>query len=145
MKTKTINTALEQRKEAFLWLQSQFPATFPSKAMPLKIGIFEEICALNIADSPKEIWIKKALRYYVNSTRYLRQMKTGNPRIDLKGNHSGLVREQDEVRANELLAIYQERQRIKNTKVEKSPPTNNVAQLTETVVGEQGRKSREGL
>ncbi|MBA2710251.1 MAG: hypothetical protein H0U57_06645 [Tatlockia sp.] len=39
-----------------------------------------------------QIWIKKALRDYVHSTRYLRQMKTGNPRIDLKGNHSGQVR-----------------------------------------------------
>ncbi|MBA2709429.1 MAG: hypothetical protein H0U57_02385 [Tatlockia sp.] len=79
MKTKIVNTALEKRNEALLWLQSQFPAAFSSNALPLKIGIFEEICALNLADSPKEIWIKKALRYFVHSTRYLRQMKTGNP------------------------------------------------------------------
>ncbi len=119
---------MEQKNDALLWLKSQFPAAFSSKALPLKIGIFEEICALNIADSPREIWIKKALRYYVNSPRYLRQMKTGNPRIDLTGNHSGQVRQQDEVRANELLAIYQERQTLKNTTKEKFPATNNVAQ-----------------
>ena len=96
----------EKRKEALAWLQTQFPATFPKQPVPLKIGIHQDIIALALADMPKMIHVRRALRHYVGSPHYLREMITDKPRIDLKGEQAGTVSELEATQAKERLANY---------------------------------------
>ena len=124
METKITSTDPNKRKEAFLWLQNQFPAAFSKTPTPLKIGIHEDIAALNLVDAPEHEWIKKALRYYTNSPRYLKQMIVGMPRIDLNGAVFGEVREPDAERAHRLLKEHQNKSALKKmneNKTEASP------------------------
>ncbi len=120
MEIKITGMDINKRKEAFLWLQNQFPAAFPKTPIPLKIGIYEDITTLNQVDAPEHEWIKKALRYYTNSPRYLKQMIAGMPRIDLNGDVSGEVREQDAERANRLLKERQNKSVLKKTNENKT-------------------------
>lgn len=99
-------TALEKRKEAWQWLQHQFPMAFPEKPIPLQVGVHEAILGLALSDMPKAMWIRRALRYYVNSPRYLREVVKDNSRINLQGEQSGFVSEEQAAYAKERLASY---------------------------------------
>ena len=84
----------------------QFPVTFPKQPVPLKIGIHQDIIAMALADMPKIIHIRRALRHYVGSPHYLREMITDKPRIDLKGELAGTVSELEATQAKERMANY---------------------------------------
>jgi ProP effector len=122
-KGATLKTDTRQ-DEALLWLQTQFPAAFSHNPTPLKIGIHQDIFALSRADAPEQIWIKRALRYYVNSPRYLRQLLIGRPRIDLNGDVAGEVTEQEEQHAKEIISAYITKSKLKKErkKVAESQP-----------------------
>lgn len=119
-------TALEKRIEAWQWLQQQFPAAFPKQPIPLKIGIHEDMFALALADMPGIMWIKRALRYYVSSPRYLREMVAGKARINLQGEQVGAVSEQEALHAKERLLSYRKKKEKQISQTQEPTPVKEV-------------------
>lgn len=97
------------RSQSMIWLRSTFPLIFTSDIKPLKIGITKDIVALNIEGAPEKAWVSRAIGYYVRSTSYLRCMKAGAERFDLRGLASGTVTEQEAMIAKEALNQYQKK------------------------------------
>lgn len=74
------------------WIKT-YPGSFmPGQPQPLKVGIHEELLAVEGGDIKK---IRRALASYVKVPRYLRCMKTGAVRLDLKGNNAGFVSQEE--------------------------------------------------
>lgn len=74
------------------WIKT-YPRSFmPGQPQPLKIGIHEDLLAAEGGDMKK---IRRALASYVKVPRYLRCMKTGAVRLDLKGNNAGFVSKEE--------------------------------------------------
>lgn len=119
-------TAPEKRKEAWQWLQQQFPTAFSKQPIPLKIGTHEDIFALALADMPGIMWIKRALRYYVSSPRYLKGMLVGTIRIDLQGEQVGAVSEQEAIHAKERLLSYRKK---KEKQISQAQETTSVKEV----------------
>ncbi|GLR63642.1 ProQ/FINO family protein [Marinospirillum insulare] len=82
------------------WIKTYPRAFMPGQPQPLKIGIHEELLAVEGGDMKK---IRRALASYVKVPRYLRCMKTGAVRLDLKGNNAGFVTQEEAEFASEHL------------------------------------------
>lgn len=94
------NQSKKNRLDALHWLQSTFPAAFDNRTQirPLNIGIMSEI--LNHADQANALGISKsklreAVVLYTRRLDYLACLKAREPRIDLLGNPSTFVSEED--------------------------------------------------
>lgn len=74
------------------WIKTYPRAFMPGQPQPLKVGIHEELLAVEGGDMKK---IRRALASYVKVPRYLRCMKTGAVRLDLKGNNAGFVTKEE--------------------------------------------------
>ncbi|NLW05805.1 MAG: hypothetical protein GX029_11385 [Pseudomonadaceae bacterium] len=74
------------------WVKS-YPRSFiPNQPQPLKVGIHKELLATEGGDIKK---IRRALASYVKVPRYLRCIKEGAVRVDLKGDNAGLVSKEE--------------------------------------------------
>ncbi|PMR78637.1 ABC transporter substrate-binding protein [Halomonas urumqiensis] len=70
------------------WYQRYGNAFFKGHTRPLKVGIHEELSALE--PWPEKL-VKRALACYVNLPRYLKAVREGAERIDLQGKPAGSV------------------------------------------------------
>ncbi len=70
------------------WYQRYADAFFKGHTRPLKVGIHEELSALE--PWPEKL-VRRALACYVNLPRYLKSVREGAERIDLNGAPSGVV------------------------------------------------------
>lgn len=94
-------------------LAEQFPKTFfvfQARRLPLKLGIREDIIAI-LGDAIEPKMLGQALKYYTHNYAYRLSQKVGRPRIDLDGEPSGSVSEEDALGAAKCVAF--ERERIK--------------------------------
>lgn len=94
-----------KRLEAIVWLRETFPLVFTSNIKPLKVGIRQDILALNKEGMPGEKWIGYAIRNYVNAHTYLKLMKPGAQRFNLQGMPEGEVNKEDAERAKMALDV----------------------------------------
>ena len=102
------------RGKAMVWLRETYPCLFSSITKPIKLGIHEDIISENKEGMPEKAWINHALRYYVNSTTYLKHMKPGASRFNLAGIPDGKVSEEAALFAKKALKDH------KNTWAEKA-------------------------
>ena len=58
---------------------------------PIKVGIHQDLFALNLAEPPTKKIMRKAIACYVNTPNYLSTIIKGAKRIDLKGEPVGEV------------------------------------------------------
>ncbi len=97
MDKPTLTPAKKDKLQIINWLVEHFPNTFFKKenqVKPLKIGIFDDIIDFyERLDSPpfSKKSLREALRYYSTSPAYLICQKENAPRIDLYGNETDLV------------------------------------------------------
>ena len=111
--TEEQKIADERRRQALIWLRTNFPKTFPDSHIPLKIGIHQDIFALSLTDAPSKRLVRQALGFYVNSFGYLRSLAIGAPRIDLNGEQVGEVTEQEAQAAlAKIIEKYREKVRF---------------------------------
>lgn len=95
------NKAIKPEKQRIIdWLIEHFPRAFFKKEnqiKPLQIGIFDEIIEfyerLDYPDFSKK-GLREAINYYSSSPAYLKCQKAHAPRVDLYGNESDLVTEE---------------------------------------------------
>lgn len=109
------NSSQRTRQEALKWLAKRFPEAFDNETRirPLKIGIREDI--LKYADEAEKVGISKsklreAVAVFTRRVDYLSCLKGREMRIDLDGNPSTEVSEEEAERATNKL----------NKRVEKS-------------------------
>jgi len=112
---------IAKRRHTMMWLRDTFPIIFSSVIKPLKIGITKDIMALNMDGTPEEAWVSRAIGYHVGSNIYLRCMKAGIGRFNLQGCSSGVVTEQEAMRAREALNRRQKKgiQKANQVKLER--------------------------
>lgn len=67
----TTKPVIARIKATIIWLKEKFPQTFVEPSLPLKIGIHQDLFALNLADAPPKRIIRKALSFYANAHSYL--------------------------------------------------------------------------
>ena len=87
-------------------LKTDLPACFKkgTQKIPLVKGIHEQI--ISYYNNDKKFYshiIYLAVGYYVTSTKYLKTLVSGTPRIDINGNFSGAVTTEEENHARRLL------------------------------------------
>jgi ProP effector len=82
---------------------------------PVQLGIHHSIlAALDGAVTPQEL--RRALRYYIGNTWYLRAIVAGAARIDLEGNPAGAVTAEEAAAAAARLASHKrKRRRVSST------------------------------
>ncbi len=98
------------------WIKS-YPRSFmPGQPQPLKVGIHEELQALEGGDMKK---IRRALAGYVKVPRYLRCMRLGAVRLDLNGNNAGFVTKEEADFAAAHLQELEERKKQRATQKKK--------------------------
>ena len=81
-------------KEIIAYLAEKFPACFSTEghAKPLKIGIFQDLAEKLAEDETvSKTRLRQALRHYTSSWRYLKAIKMGSFRIDIDGNDSAEI------------------------------------------------------
>ena len=86
-------------------LVDRFPLAFMPKGAekkPLKVGIEKDIFSAEIGVSNN--LIRKALSNYTGGPTYLRNVKSGAPRINLDGTECGTVADAHEAHATSILA-----------------------------------------
>ncbi|RUO44459.1 RNA chaperone ProQ [Aliidiomarina taiwanensis] len=101
---------LPNSKAVIAYLAELFPACFTTSgdALPLKIGIFEDLAKrLENDEKVSKTRLRTALRQYTNSWRYLRSVKAGAVRVDLDGAEAGVIEAEHEAHAQETLAASQ--------------------------------------
>lgn len=101
---------LPNSKAVIAYLAELFPACFNTSgdALPLKIGIFEDLAKrLEGDEKVSKTRLRTALRQYTNSWRYLRSVKAGVNRVDLDGAEAGVIEAEHESHAQETLAASQ--------------------------------------
>lgn len=117
---KQKNQSKKSRLDALQWLQTRFPAAFDNRIQirPLNVGIMNEILkyaaeaeALDISKSK----LREAVVLYTRRLDYLACLKARELRIDLLGNSSVLVTEEDAERAAVKIKKRVEKS-IKNSK-----------------------------
>ena len=109
---KRLNT-----KEIIAYLTDKFPACFsidgPAKA--LKIGIFQDLSEKLIDDETvSKTRLRQALRHYTSSWRYLKAVKLGNFRVDIDGNDSDEIDQEQADYASKTLKESQDKFGNKN-------------------------------
>ena len=88
---------LNSSKEVIAFLAERFPLCFTAEgeARPLKIGIFQDLVErVQGEENLSKTQLRSALRLYTSSWRYLYGVKVGAERVDLDGNHCGVLEEQ---------------------------------------------------
>ncbi len=117
---KQKNQSKKHRLDALRWLQSTFPAAFDNRTQirPLNLGIMHDI--LHHAEQAAVVGISKsklreAVVLYTRRLDYLACLKAREWRVDLLGNPSVLVNEDDAERAALKIKKRVEKS-IKNTK-----------------------------
>jgi len=101
---------LPNSKAVIAYLAELFPKCFTTSgdALPLKIGIFEDLAQrLESDEKVSKTRLRTALRQYTNSWRYLRSVKAGAMRVDLDGAEAGVIEAEHESHAQETLAASQ--------------------------------------
>ena len=95
------------RSEALKWLIKTYPKTFViTDIKPLKTGIHLDILKANAAGVPSNAELRKALKYYTNSTSYLFSLTHKNMyRIDLAGYRYIRVQKEDVIEAKRRIKI----------------------------------------
>ncbi len=113
-------------KEIIAYLAEKFPKCFsiegPAKA--LKIGIFQDLSEKLIEDKTvSKTRLRQALRHYTSSWRYLKAVKLGNFRVDIDGNDSAEIDQEQADYAIKTLKESQEKfgNKIKHDKTGKKP------------------------
>lgn len=113
-------------KEIIAYLAEKFPACFsiegPAKA--LKIGIFQDLSEKLIDDETvSKTRLRQALRHYTSSWRYLKAVKLGNFRVDIDGNDSAEIDQEQADYASKTLKESQEKfgNKNKSDKTAKKP------------------------
>ena len=106
-------------KEIIAYLAEKFPACFSIEghAKPLKIGIFQDLAEKLAGDETvSKTRLRQALRHYTSSWRYLKAIKVGSFRIDIDGNDSAEIDQEQADYANKTLKESQEKFGNKNAK-----------------------------
>lgn len=100
------NEKITNSKELIAYLSELFPACFiaAGEALPLKIGIFQDLAA-RLADDTRvsKTLLRSALRQYTSSWRYLHGLRPGVLRVDLDGNPAGELTEEHVTHAKAAL------------------------------------------
>ncbi|MGB1261382.1 MAG: RNA chaperone ProQ [Cognaticolwellia sp.] len=112
--TKRIST-----KEIIAYLAEKFPACFSleGQAKPLKIGIFQDLAEKLAGDETvSKTRLRQALRHYTSSWRYLKVIKVGSFRVDIDGNDSAEIDQEQAEYAAKTLKESQEKFGNKNSK-----------------------------
>ena len=106
-------------KEIIAYLAEKFPACFSIEghAKPLKIGIFQDLAEKLAGDETvSKTRLRQALRHYTSSWRYLKAIKVGSFRIDIDGNDSAEIDQEQADYASKTLKESQEKFGNKNVK-----------------------------
>lgn len=124
-------------KEIIAYLAEKFPACFSLEghAKPLKIGIFQDLAAkLEGDETVSKTRLRQALRHYTSSWRYLKAIKVGSSRIDIDGNDTAEIDQEQADYASKTLKESQEKFGNKNTKdkVAKKPYKGNANKGTKS-------------
>jgi ProP effector len=113
-------------KEIIAYLADKFPKCFsidgPAKA--LKIGIFQDLSAKLAEDKTvSKTRLRQALRHYTSSWRYLKAVKLGNFRVDIDGNDSAEIDQEQADYASKTLKESQDKfgNKNKHDKTSKKP------------------------
>lgn len=105
--------SLSSQKRLEHWVKT-FPKAFmPGQPQPLKIGIHEDLEAVEGGDQKK---IRRALAGYVKLPRYLRSLKTGAVRLDLQGGNAGFVTQQEAEFAQQQLEQWEQQKEQKEAR-----------------------------
>lgn len=114
----------ESVQKALTWLYDTFPKCFAPKAQkPLKLSITNDIFEhlLNAADKenlPSKSSIRKALTTYTHNRFYLKECVIDATRIDLDGEATTTVTEQEAEYAKEIFdrysAVFKEKKKAKH-------------------------------
>jgi ProP effector len=149
--TDTVEVAVEVKristKEIIAYLAEKFPACFSMEghAKPLKIGIFQDLAEKLIDDETvSKTRLRQALRHYTSSWRYLKAIKVGSFRIDIDGNDSAEIDQEQADYASKTLKESQEKFGNKNAKdkVAKKPYKSNASKGTKPVKKDSTDNSR---
>lgn len=123
--------AKQMRTQAMQWLAETFPAAFDDSESihPLKIGIINDIFAYmndaqNISISKSKL--RQAVVMYTRKIEYLACLKAREMRIDLSGNPTELVTEEEAAQAANKMKKRVEKQ-MKILQVKTSPSTQQSA------------------
>jgi len=114
----------ESVQKALTWLYDTFPKCFAPKAQkPLKVNITNDIFEylMNVADKenlPSKSSIRKALTTYTHNRFYLQKCVLDASRIDLAGEATTTVTEQEAEYAKEIFdrysAVFKEKKKTKH-------------------------------
>ncbi len=99
-------------KEIIAYLAEKFPACFSieGNAKPLKIGIFQDLAEKLTGDETvSKTRLRQALRHYTSSWRYLKAIKLGAFRVDIDGNNSAEIDQEQADFASKTLKESQEK------------------------------------
>ena len=134
-------------KEIIAYLAEKFPTCFSidGNAKPLKIGIFQDLAEkLSGDETVSKTRLRQALRHYTSSWRYLKAIKVGTFRIDIDGNNSAEIDQEQADYASKTLKESQEKFGNKNTKDKavKKPYKGNANKGTKSVVKDASDNSR---
>ena len=124
-------------KEIIAYLAEKFPACFSieGNAKPLKIGIFQDLAEKLAGDETvSKTRLRQALRHYTSSWRYLKAIKLGAFRVDIDGNNSAEIDQEQADFASKTLKESQEKfgNKKPKDKAPKKPYKVNTAKGTKS-------------
>lgn len=91
----------EEYSSILKYLQKTYPKCFsPVNPLPLAVGIHKQLL-LSLGLPFTKVKIRRFLKRYTGSKKYRQNLIIGNPRVDLQGNHSGEVTEEEVNRTNQ--------------------------------------------
>ena len=99
-------------KEIITYLTEKFPECFSIKGpvKPLKVGIFQDLSEkLSDDETVSKTRLRQALRHYTSSWRYLKAIKVGAFRVDIDGNNTAEIDEEQANYASKTLKESQEK------------------------------------
>jgi len=129
-RTKSKNRAANQA--ALQLLMETYPQVFNrDNVRPLKIGIQEDLIADEKVAKNK---IKRALASYVRSISYYKSLQEGADRVDLAGEASGQVTEQEAQHAKEKLKEINKARREKQKESRQAEKSDRINRKLEALV-----------
>lgn len=116
-------------KQVISYLAEKFPLCFSveGEAKPLKIGLFQDLAeALADDENVSKTQLRHVLRQYTSNWRYLHGCRLGAERVDLQGNSTGLLSQEEVEHAQQKLAeakakFAEKRQAEKKEQMKKRP------------------------
>ncbi|WP_227368568.1 ProQ/FINO family protein [Halomonas sp. M20] len=108
------------------WYRRYTNTFFKGHTRPLKVGIHEEL--MEHETRPDKL-VRRALACYVHLPRYLKAVRAGAERIDLKGMPAGLVTDGEARHARKQLESLQAQQRERDTTGKRDPDARKNARL----------------